>query len=161
MNPPVDNKPQFSRRNFDLEIDLVIDRFFVIYALGLGTYLFIAALIFLPVLNPAAGFAPMLRITPLTFAICYHAVVPLAVLGVAMRIKRAPVYYRRAVKSFLTVLAITSVWTFGALNGFAAGVFITIALGLVLLPYIIILLYGFRYLKRPEVMDSFQSYAVR
>ncbi len=124
-------------------------------------YLLIGALIFIfPIFTPSTSSEVSFRFHLLHIPLVYHLVVSLAVLGIAMRARWALKFYPKAVKSFMGVLVFCSIVSFTGKHGLGGSIFITIAILLLLSPCLGLMVFGLRYIKRKDVLDSFDKTTV-
>jgi hypothetical protein len=154
------NDPQ-KKGKWDFEIAVYQDRFMIAYFAIVLVYLLIGALIFIfPILTPSSSSTVSFRLSLMYIPLVYHLVVSLAVLGIAMRARWALKFYPKAVKSFLGVLAFCSIISFAGKHGLGGSIFITVAILVLLSPCLAIMLFGLRYIKRRDVLDSFEKTTV-
>lgn len=131
------------------------DRFVILYFVILVFYLILGFLIFVqPLFDPGKGHD--LKLSFMIVPILYSCLITLAVCGIAVRATGAPGLYVRLSRLFLPVLALSSLITFLRL-GLSVSLALTVCLVLLLLPYILVLSYGRRYLKREDVRTSFAA----
>lgn len=146
---------------WDFEIAVYQDRFVIAYFAIVGVYLLIGAMIFIfPIFTPSTSNEVSFRFSLMDIPLVYHLVVSLAVLGIAMRARWALKFYPKAVKSFIGVLAFCAIVSFAGKHGLGGSIFITVAILLLLSPCLAIMLYGLRYIKRRDVLDSFEKTTV-
>jgi hypothetical protein len=131
------------------------DKFVILYCVVLGLYLFLGFLVFLlPLFDPGRNYD--LKLSFMIVPFLYSGLITFAVGGVAIRAAWAPKLYVRTSRLFLPVLILSSLVSFFRF-GFSVSIAITVALVLILLPYILVLAYDRRYLKRDDVRASFES----
>jgi hypothetical protein len=146
------------KRKWDFEIAVYQDRFVIAYFALVIVYLLIGSLIFIfPIFTPSSSSTVSFRFSLMYIPLVYHLVVSLAVLGIAMRARWALKFYPKAVKSFMGVLVLCSIVSFTGKHGLGASILITMAILVLLSPCLAIVLYGLRYIKRGDVLDSFEK----
>jgi glucan phosphoethanolaminetransferase (alkaline phosphatase superfamily) len=131
------------------------DKFVILYGLVAAGYLFLGFLVFiLPLFDPSSKHD--LKLSFMIVPLLYSGLITLAVCGIAIRAVWAPRFFIRTSRLFLPVLALSSLIAFLRF-GLAGSLAVTAALLLLFLPYMLILSYGRRYLKREDVQASFES----
>jgi hypothetical protein len=141
------------------EITVYNDKFVIAYLVILLIYLLIGFAVYIfPYINPDTQGDIVFRFSLMFIPVLYLAVVTVAVIGIAMRAQWAPKFYAKTAKTFLVLLVLCSFFRYIS-HGLFETIGVTILLLIIFSPLIIVMLYGFRYLKRADVRESFEKAA--
>lgn len=136
-----------------LEFTVYQDRFVILYGVVTAVYLILGFMIFIaPLFDPNRGHD--LKISFLIVPFLHSGLITLGVGGIAIRAAWAPKFYARLSRFFLPVLALSSLIAFLRFT-LVGSIALTAALLILFIPYLLVLAYGRRYLKREDVGKSF------
>jgi len=148
------SKPEIPEKE-STQFTVYQDRFVILYGLVTGLYLLLWFMVFVaPLFDPGKNHD--LKLSFLIVPFLYSGLITLAVGGISVRATWAPRLFSRTSRLFLPVLALSSLIAFLRF-GLAASIAITAGMLLLLLPYMLTMSYGRRYLKREDVRKSFES----